>query len=133
MNTGMIGMGFVGGNTAEVLGKVHKIFPYDKYKEPYTSQKNVEELVRNSEVVFICVPTPMELSGEIDYDPMRHSLRLLSETAKSVDRNPDEILVTVRSTAVSGTTDSVAQKYPFKFAFNPEFLREKRALEDMMN
>ena len=39
----------------------------------------------------------------------------------------------IRSTAVSGTTDNLASKYPFNFAFNPEFLREKHALEDMKN
>jgi UDPglucose 6-dehydrogenase len=34
---------------------------------------------------------------------------------------------------VSGATDKLAYKYPFRFAFNPEFLREKSAVEDMRN
>lgn len=133
MNIGIIGIGFVGGTTAKVLGTKHKIFPYDRFKEPYTSEERVSDLVKNSEVVFICVPTPMKPSGEIDYEPMRHSLGTLERAAGEVNRNPLEILVTVRSTAVSGTTDSFAKEYPFKFAFNPEFLREKYALEDMQN
>jgi UDPglucose 6-dehydrogenase len=133
MNIGIIGIGFVGGTTAKVFSKVHKIFPYDRYKPPYTSQENINNLARNSEVVFICVPTPMKKSGEIDYEPMHHSLRTLEKACKETKRNPKEILITIRSTAVSGTTDSFAEKYPFRFAFNPEFLREKHALEDMEN
>ncbi|MFH1425512.1 MAG: hypothetical protein ABIG28_02160 [archaeon] len=133
MKIGMIGMGFVGGTTAKVLEKAHEIFPYDRYKSPYNTIEKIEQLAKNSEVVFICVPTPMKKSGEIDYSPMHHSLQLLADTSKRINRNPPEILITIRSTAVSGTTDSFAEKYPFKFAFNPEFLREKHALEDMQN
>jgi len=133
MKIGMIGMGFVGGTTAKVLSKAHEILPYDKYKKPYNEKQNIEQLAKHSEIVFICVPTPMKPSGEIDYNPMHDSLQLLESAAKEINRNPEEILVTVRSTAVSGTTDSFAKQYPFKFAFNPEFLREKHALEDMQN
>lgn len=129
----MIGMGFVGGTTAKVLSTAHRIFPYDRYKAPYNTDECIKQLVQNAEVVFICVPTPMKKSGEIDYSPMHHSLQLLAKTAEQIRRNPEEILITVRSTAVSGTTDKFTQQYPFKFAFNPEFLREKHALEDMQN
>jgi len=132
MKIGMVGMGFVGGTTAMVLGTAHEILSYDKYKEPYTTSECIEKLVKHSEVVFICVPTPMKLSGEIDYGPMHDSFRLMTSTASKVGRDPKDLLVTVRSTAVSGTTDSFAKKYDFPIAFNPEFLREKRALEDML-
>ena len=67
----------------------------------------------------------------MDYSAVYNSVEDLLETTKEVRRDPKEILVTIRSTAVSGTTDALAEKYPFKFAFNPEFLREKHALEDM--
>jgi UDPglucose 6-dehydrogenase len=133
MNIGMIGMGFVGGTTAKIFSKAHKIFPYDKYKESYCSKKNIEELAKNSETVFVCVPTPMKLSGEMDYSAIYDSLDFLVEEAKNKERDLENLLIVVRSTAVSGTTDKLAEKYPFHFAFNPEFLREKHALEDMEN
>ncbi|MBI2452319.1 UDP-glucose/GDP-mannose dehydrogenase family protein [Candidatus Pacearchaeota archaeon] len=133
MKIGIIGMGIVGGNTAEVFSRVHDIYSYDKYKHPYEKQENIESLAKNSEVVFICVPTPMKHRGDIDYTPMINSLDLLLETTNNVKRNPNDILVTVRSTAVSGTTDEFAKRYPFKFAFNPEFLKERSALEDMLH
>ncbi|MFH1802852.1 MAG: hypothetical protein ABH864_05400 [archaeon] len=132
MNIGMIGMGFVGGTTAKVFSEKHKIFPYDRYKEPYNTEENIASMAKEAEVVFVCVPTPMKKSGEIDYEPMHHSFQLLENACKEINRDPQKILITVRSTAVSGTTDSFAKKYPFKFSFNPEFLREKHALEDMI-
>lgn len=133
MNLGIIGMGFVGGTTATVFSEKHNILPYDRYKEPYNREANISAIAENADVVFICVPTPMKKSGEIDYEPMHHSLALLANACDTVNRSPPEILITIRSTAVSGTTDSFAAKYPFKFAFNPEFLREKHALADMKN
>lgn len=133
MKIGMIGMGFVGGTTAKVMEEKHEILPYDRYKEPYNDEKHLVNLVKNADVAFLCVPTPMELSGEINLEPMHYSLQKLEETSNTLGRDPNDLLITVRSTAVSGTTDSFAEKYPFPFAFNPEFLREKHAFEDMKN
>jgi len=125
MKIGMIGMGFVGGNTAKVLEMAHEILPYDKFKEPYTDPS----VLRGSEVVFLSVPTPMQPSGAIDYTPIHQSL----ETLTKVTNENKRPLVVVRSTAVSGTTDALAEQFPFRFAFNPEFLKERTALEDMQN
>ena len=85
-----------------------------------------KEKLREAEVVFICVPTPMKPSGEIDYSAIHDSLEMLKEIT-SEDKRP---LVVIRSTAVSGTTDDLEGKYPFHFVFNPEFLTERNALED---
>lgn len=133
MKIGIIGVGIVGGATKKVLSKVHEIYAYDKYKEPYNSYSNLEKLVRNSEIIFLSVPTPMKPSGEIDYSTIHNSLTQLESESKKTNRTPEDILVVVRSTAVSGTTDKLAEKYPFHFAFNPEFLKEKSALQDMEN
>lgn len=127
MEIGIIGMGVVGGATAKVLSRVHSIHPYDKYKKEHN---DLEGLI-NSDLVFICVPTPMKPSGEIDYSAIYDSLNLLSKLAKKHNKYP---LVVIRSTAVSGTTDKLADEYTqFSFAFNPEFLTEKNALKDMQD
>ena len=126
MKIGIIGVGFVGGTTAEVLKPFHQLILYDKYKEPYTNPEPLKE----AEAIFLCVPTPMKPSGEIDYSPIHNSI----ETIQTATINsPVKPLIIIRSTAVSGTTDNLEKRYPFKFAFNPEFLREKHALEDMKN
>ncbi len=126
----MVGMGFVGGTTTKVLKKYHEIYPYDKYKEKYKSKKHIESLAENSEVIFICVDTPMKPSGEMDYSSIHNSAQTLTGAINYRNEKP---LIVIRSTAVSGTTDKLEEKYPFNFAFNPEFLREKHALEDMLN
>jgi UDPglucose 6-dehydrogenase len=133
MKIGVVGVGIVGSATAKVLERKHELFLYDKFKQEYNSKKNLEEVVDNSEVIFVCVPTPMKITGEIDYSSVHSSLDQLGEEMIRTNRNPQEILVTIRSTAVSGTTDKLAEEYPFRFAFNPEFLREKYAVEDMKN
>ena len=69
----VIGMGFVGGTTAKILEKVHHILPYDPYKKKYQDSSKLSE----SEVVFICVPTPMGPSGKIDYSAIHNSLETL--------------------------------------------------------
>ncbi len=134
MDIGLIGVGVVGGATKKVFEKIHKIHPYDKYKTPYNFEDNMKKLAKNSEVVFVCVPTPMKPSGEIDYSAIHNSIRYLKRESKKTNRNLEDLLVVIRSTAVSGTTDNLEKKYsPLHFAFNPEFLTEKNALQDMLN
>lgn len=132
MDIGIIGVGVVGGATAEIFKKVHHLHLYDKFKEKYNSEKNLEDVVKNSEVIFICVPTPMKVTGDIDYSSVYNSINQLCDRYENDSKNKKDILITIRSTAVSGTTDRLANIYPiFRFAFNPEFLREKYAVEDM--
>lgn len=127
MKIGIIGVGFVGGATAEVFKEKHELILYDKYKE---NLNKVPEKLSEAEVIFICVPTPMMSSGEIDYSSIHNSLELLDKVTKDKKHKP---IIVIRSTAVSGTTEDLNKKYPFNFAFNPEFLKEKTALEDMKN
>jgi len=131
MKVGIIGVGVIGGAMVQVLGKSHQIYPYDKYKKSCNSEDNLRKLVKESEVVFLCVPTPMKKSGEMDCYAIYDSLNLLKEEVDRQKRNPKEILVVIRSTTIPGTTDKMAKEYSFKFASNPEFLRQDRALEDM--
>ncbi len=133
MKIGVIGVGIVGGATAKVLGKAHEIFLYDKFKNEYNSEENLKKLILNSEIIFICVPTPMKITGEIDYSSIDSSIEQIIREAMEINRNPQDILIVIRSTAVSGSTDKLSWKYPLRFAFNPEFLREKHAVEDMEN
>ena len=130
MKVGIIGAGIVGKATGEILGKKHEVFYYDRYKKEFAE---IEKIAKEADVVFICVPTPMKPSGEIDYSAIYHSLSYLLQNVYKVTRDPHDVIVIIRSTAVSGTTDKFAEEFPFKFAFNPEFLREKHAEEDMKN
>src|SRR3989338_4950240 len=128
MKLGIMGAGIIGSATGRVLGRKHEIMYYDKFKPEY---QDISRIANEAEVTFTCVPTPMKPSGEIDYSAIHNSLDFLLENVLKSKRNPRDIISVIRSTAVSGTTDKLAQRYPFRFAFNPEFLMERHAEEDM--
>ncbi len=77
MNVGIVGSaGIVGTATARGFEKKHKLFLYDKFKESNSSPK---EIAQNTQVVFICVPTPMLKSGKIDLSAVYESVKVLNE------------------------------------------------------
>lgn len=128
MNIGTIGLGVVGNATKVGLERGHKIFAYDKYKKGYGTLKDIAD---NCEVIFITVPTPMKKSGAIDLSAIYESVGILNEYA--IEKDEKQIIV-IRSTAVSGTTDALAERYPkFDFAFNPEFLTDRNAVQDFID
>lgn len=129
MNIGIIGMGVVGTATSESLKYIHQIYGYDKYKKG--SWKTPQQIVRECEVCFITVPTPMSKSGAVDLSAVEESIQTLYSYYHIYGKGP---IIVIRSTAVSGTTRKFADTYTdAKFAFNPEFLTEKNSVEDMKN
>ena len=127
MNVGMIGYGVVGSSTAEGLSRTGnvRVFAYDKYKQT----KHSIAAVVSCDVIFVCVPTPMKKSGEIDVSALYDSVDGLIKAGIK-----ENTIIVIKSTAVSGTTDALADKYPhLNFAFNPEFLTEINAKEDFIN
>lgn len=128
-NIGIIGYGFVGEATGEGFSssKKNKVFWFDKFKD---SPNTFDEVVENSEFIFICVPTPMfrNYSG-MDMSIVEGVLDLIvpkvSETKK---------IIIIKSTSLPGTTAKYAKKYPkVNFAMNPEFLTQNKAKEDFLN
>jgi len=127
MNIGLIGLGIVGGATAKGFEKAHKLFLYDKFKDCGSSPK---EIAQNAEVIFLCVPTPMLKSGKINLSAVYDSVQALDEY---LPPEGDNTIIVIRSTAVSGSTDKLAQTFPRrKFAVNPEFLTAANADEDFL-
>lgn len=139
MQVGVYGIGFVGGATADVLEQAHTVHRYDafydpeRHEEPYNTDSSLEELTSLSDVVFFCLPTPMQPGGKIDYTPMHDSFKTFVGELERIGRPRDDVVGVIRSTAVSGTTDGFSQQYGLRLTFNPEFLREKTALEDMQS
>jgi len=126
VNVGIVGYGIVGGATAKGFEKAHKLFLYDKFKDCGSSPK---EITQNAEVIFLCVPTPMLKSGKIDLSAVYESVESLEEYLAPDDKT----IIVIRSTAVSGSADKLAETFPRRrFAVNPEFLKEKTAEEDFL-
>ena len=53
---GIIGAGFVGTAVEEGLQSVAEVHIHDKFKD----SESLETVVDNSNILFICVPTPMD-------------------------------------------------------------------------
>lgn len=126
---GVIGWGFVGEATGTGFSNSseNKVFWYDKFKE---SPNTLDEVVSNSEVIFICLPTPMIR----DYSGMDMSIveSVLEEISPKI--SDTEKIVVIKSTVLPGTTQKFQDRYPkINFAMNPEFLTQNKAKVDFMN
>jgi|TARA_R110002074_G_scaffold374944_1_gene551406 UDPglucose 6-dehydrogenase len=128
MKIGIIGNGFVGSAILHgFLLHAEDILIYDK--DPKRSTHELEALVKNSKVIFICVPTPMFESGECDLSIVRNVTKELSKY-----REISEKVIVIKSTVVPGTVEDLASDYPnMNFVFNPEFLTERKARLDFIN
>lgn len=121
IKVGVVGVGMVGGAMVSYFEKVGvKPFLYDLGKN-----LGSKEEVNQADVVFVCVPTPYLKDGE-GFD-----LSYVKETCEFLE---DDKVVVIKSTVVPGTTENLQKEYQnLKFLFNPEFLVEARAVEDMLN
>lgn len=122
---GIIGQGFVGNSVREGLKNYFEIYTYDLIQEK-SNVNNIQELHANSDVVFVCLPTPMKTSGECDIKIVDGVLSELNGYGKKT--------IILKSTVPPGTCDSFANKYGnLNIVFNPEFLTEANAVNDFIN
>ena len=124
VNIGIVGYGIVGKAVEYGFkGKQNSILYYDKYKE----SESLEKVVRNSEFIFVCLPTPYK-EDRIDLSIMDENIKEISELSRDTNK-----IIVIKSSVVPGTTRKYVEKYKNNFCFNPEFLREKNYLEDFVN
>lgn len=115
---GIMGTGMVGGSLARYFkGKGVEPILYD----PPKNQGSRDE-INLTDIIFLCVPTPYEESKGFDLSYVENALNVLG----------DGKIVVIKSTVLPGTTDKIQEKYPnLKILFNPEFLTEATADQDM--
>ncbi len=99
-----------------------------------------KEMLEESDACFICVGTPSNPDGSVDLRYVKETIEMLGESYRRVDKY---LLLVVRSTIPPGTTLNVIKKTleewsgknigEYGLCFNPEFLREGRALYDIFN
>ena len=131
-NIGVIGRGFVGSAVAHgfspSVGYDAVVRVYDK--DPTKKECELDEVVRESDVVFISVPTPSNKDGSINLDILFQCLDEINE----VYQNTFNTIFLVRSTIVPGTTRKLQEKFPsLRLVFNPEFLTERSANFDFIS
>jgi GDP-mannose 6-dehydrogenase len=102
---------------------------------------NSSDAINNSELSFICVGTPSQLNGNLDFKYIR---RVCEGIGKVLKQKKDGHVVVIRSTILPGTMRNIViptledfsgkkAGEDFGVCNNPEFLREGSAVHDYYN
>ena len=135
MKLGIIGQGFVGTAVREVMSNYYECNTFDIKED--CNCNTLRELVTKSDIIFVCVPTPMNTDGSCNTDIVEDVISDINDSVQ-IDRlnhNPktDKIVV-IKSTVPPGTTDRLNKENDnVTVIFNPEFLTEANFIEDFKN
>ena len=127
MTIGVIGQGYVG--TAIKLGfeEHYNVLTYDKFDLAKSTHSKISDIVEETKVIFVCVPTPMRKDGTCYTGIVEEVIREINETA-------NDHIVVIKSTVPPGTTDRFNHEFSnVTVIFNPEFLTEENFLDDFKN
>lgn len=147
MNIGIIGCGYVGLANAILLALRENVTLWDinanklqdilngtlpfedneldcalcNVKDKLSSAKNLEELVINSQLILIAIPTDYSIEhNELNTVDIEETIKYISECEKFKEK-----IIVIRSTVPIGFTDRLQEKYKnIELYFMPEFLRE---------
>ena len=126
MGVGIIGQGFVGKALKAGFEKYYKTNTFDLNGK--CNCKNIEDLVDISDIIFVCVPTPMKKDGSCDTSIVE------SVIGEIEDVDISGKIVVIKSTVPPGTTERLNQKCEnIQVIFNPEFLTEANYIDDFRN
>ena len=121
---GIVGQGFVGGSVYTVLSQYENIGTYDIDRRKCNT-KSLGELVDQSDIIFVSVPTPMRETGECYIGIVEDILSYIDDYATT-----GKTIIT-KSTVPPGTHTEWSKRYKnLSIVFNPEFLTEANAVED---
>jgi UDPglucose 6-dehydrogenase len=166
MNLAVIGSGYVGlvtgtcfaemgnkvicvDNDKEKLRKLNKgivpiyepgldiLFNRNIEKKRLLFSDNLKASVLNSEIIFLCLPTPQGEDGSAD---LQHVFNVANDIGKilSEEQSTNFKIIVNKSTVPVGTAQKVTEILEsygvnnFEVVSNPEFLREGFAVEDFM-
>ena len=130
---GIIGNGFVGSSVSFGFspqtgcdGVDIKIYDKDESKATHT----MSEVVNDSDVIFVSVPTPSNKDGSINLDIVYDVFNDIEECREE----GSEPVLLLRSTVTPGTTRKLQIGFHnLRIVFNPEFLTERSAKLDFIN
>lgn len=131
MNIGIIGQGFVGSAIRSTLNNFYKVITYDIDETKCNSTH--AEVCQLSDIIFVCVPTPMRRDGSCDTRILesvidRVETRCIS--ARGIKQGP---ILVIKSTVPPGTTKRISEALMLDVCFSPEFLTEANSFEDFKN
>lgn len=132
MEIGILGLGYVGkALKAGFEAKFKNVYCYDKYQTKLNNVDSLISLVSYSEIIFICLPTPMDENGKCDSSLIDDELSKINSIASDINTLKT---VVIKSTVIPGTTTMMNNKNEhLNIIFNPEFLTERNFLNDFKN
>jgi UDPglucose 6-dehydrogenase len=119
---GIVGKGFVGGALYDNFKDCFDVAVWDSVEEKRTLN-SFESFVDWSDIIFVCVPTPMKDSGECD-------ISIVEDVVGKIANLDRRKYVVIKSTVTPGTTSELAERHNMVIGFNPEFLTEANAYND---
>tara|TARA_B100001094_G_scaffold316877_1_gene358629 strand:- start:1143 stop:1958 length:816 start_codon:yes stop_codon:yes gene_type:complete len=122
MKLGIIGNGFVGSATQILKNDNISTIVYDKDPLKCSPEKTTMKEIVECDIIFICVPTPMNEDGSCNLNIVESVIKDLNQLC-----NFDEKLIVLRSTVTPGTSDK------YNTYFMPEFLTERNYVNDFIN
>lgn len=124
---GVIGLGYVGTAVQKGFESTNNVVTYDTVKE--CTETSVQGVLSKAQIIFICVPTPMNIDGTCNIDIVRAVLSQM--VTLHTEYKP---ICVIKSTVTPGTTNKLAEEFPnLTLSFNPEFLTEKNYINDFMS
>jgi len=127
----IVGHGFVGkavdyGFSTKDVEKIIVDPIYENTSKPnhFASVKDIKH-IKDINVIFVCVPTPMNDDGTINPSIVLNTIREIVQCELPG-------IVIVKSTITPNIAEDITQNNP-RIVYNPEFLTEKTANEDFVN
>tara|TARA_R100000278_G_scaffold87764_1_gene67009 strand:- start:73 stop:864 length:792 start_codon:yes stop_codon:yes gene_type:complete len=118
MNIGIIGVGVIGSACKYGFEKLgHNVKTYD-----IAHGTKIEDVL-DTEIVYICVPTPSNTDGSCNVSIVEKTVNELK------DKNYEGIVV-IKSTVKPTTSERLKNETGLNICFVPEFLRERCAIAD---
>lgn len=122
MKIGIVGRGFVGSALSAAFDKAKQAIV-----DPEYTDTTIEELVdANPQAVFVCVPTPTDMVGDIDLSAMDDVLDQLNSCHYKG-------IVVIKSTLLPHYLMNYVDAMDFRIVYNPEFLTQRTAVHDFIN
>jgi nucleotide sugar dehydrogenase len=121
LHIGVVGNGFVGKATRQLESSMVQFLVYDICPEQCFPRGLTFEELSSCDLIFICVPTPMEQNGKCHLNMVESVVDKLN---KIINRGHTSMVI--RSTVLPGTSDHLG------CYFMPEFLTEKNYLNDFI-
>ena len=127
---GIVGQGYVGTAVKVMFEKHYETHTYDLNGN--CNCESIGELISSSDIIFVCVPTPMKKDGSCDTSIVEGVVKDINSVCKV--RQYENKIIAIKSTIPPGTTNRLNKENKYvTVLFNPEFLTEANFIEDFKN